>query len=207
MREEKDMHSKYIVVLFVALVVGTTSSTTLATTVAKNVVPGANGRIVFVNGTENGNLTLVNANGAGLVTLTRSGSDSEPAFSPGGTQIAFSSYRRGDRDIYRLAPDGSNLRQLTFSRGEDRDPTWSASVVASVVDDVAPTASATNSTTTYFERMSFSSLMTIVSCWRAVVQRACGTPRSAVRSHRAGGQPPRLRLRAHGQAAPPRRRP
>ena len=39
--------------------------------------------------------------------------------------IAFSSLRRGDRDIYVLAPDGSTLHQITFTRADDRDPAWS----------------------------------------------------------------------------------
>ena len=109
------MHSKWPVWMLVAAFVGLTSAAALAKADARTALPGKNGRIVFVAGTENGNLTLVNADGTGIVALTRSGSDSEPTFSSDGKQIAFSSYRRGDRDIYRLAPDGSNLRQLTFS--------------------------------------------------------------------------------------------
>jgi hypothetical protein len=34
--------------------------------------------------------------------------------------IPFASFRQGDRDVYTIAPDGSNLRQVTFSQGEDR---------------------------------------------------------------------------------------
>ena len=85
------MRSRWSVGLIVALLVATTATGALATPDTSNVLPGGNGRIVFVAGTENGNLTLVNANGSGIVTLTRSGSDGEPAFSPDGTRIAFSS--------------------------------------------------------------------------------------------------------------------
>lgn len=35
------------------------------------------------------------------------------------------SYRGGDGDIYTMDPNGSLLRQLTFSSGEDGDPAWS----------------------------------------------------------------------------------
>ena len=118
------MRSSWFIGLVVVLA-GITAGTAPATSTARTAMPGGNGRIVFVTGSDSGNLTLVNANGSGVVTLTRSGSDGEPAFSPDGTTIAFSSYRHGDRDIYTLAPDGSGLRQVTFSRGEDRDPTWS----------------------------------------------------------------------------------
>ena len=125
MTKETHMRSRWIVSLLVVLVGGVTATAALATTDTSSAMPGRNGRVVFVAGSEDGNLTLVNKDGSGLVTLSKSGSDSEPAFSPDGRRIAFSSYRRGDRDIYTLAPDGSGLRQITFSRGEDRDPTWS----------------------------------------------------------------------------------
>ena len=115
---------------FIGLVVvlaGITAGTAPATSTTRNAMPGRNGRIVFVNGYEYGNLVLANADGSGVVRLT-TGPDGEPAFSPNGKLIAFSSLRRGDRDIYVLAPDGSGLRQITFTRSDDRDPTWSRSV-------------------------------------------------------------------------------
>ncbi len=39
--------------------------------------------------------------------------DVEPAFSPDGSRIAFTSLRQGNRDIFVVNADGSNLRQLT----------------------------------------------------------------------------------------------
>ena len=109
----------------VVVLAGITAGIAPATSTTRTAMPGRNGRIVFVDGYDYGNLVLVNADGTGLVRLT-AGPDGEPAFSPNGKLIAFSSLRRGDRDIYTLAPDGSNLRQITFSRAEDRDPTWSS---------------------------------------------------------------------------------
>jgi TolB protein len=44
---------------------------------------------------------------------------------PTGERIAFSAYRNGQWDIYSIAPDGSDLRQLTNDSFEDRDPAYS----------------------------------------------------------------------------------
>ena len=93
--------------------------------------PGANGRIVFQRGVPYGggqsSLYLVNADGTGLVRLTRGFQhDAQPSWSPNGGRIAFESTRRGDTDVYVVAPDGSGLKELTFSRGFDGDPAWSS---------------------------------------------------------------------------------
>jgi serine/threonine protein kinase len=49
-----------------------------------------------------------------------------PAWSPDGTQIAFSSNRDGDWDIYRVNADGSDLQNLTNRDPEsDLAPSWS----------------------------------------------------------------------------------
>jgi Tol biopolymer transport system component len=50
--------------------------------------------------------------------------DSEPAYSPGGGKIVFSSDRDGDRDLYVMDADGTDVRQLTNSPGDDRSPDW-----------------------------------------------------------------------------------
>ncbi len=42
-----------------------------------------------------------------------------------GPQIAFAAYRNGQWDIYAIAPDGANLRQLTNTPAEDTDPAFS----------------------------------------------------------------------------------
>lgn len=59
----------------------------------------------------------------------------EPAWSPDGSQIAFSSNRSGNYDIYVMNSDGSHLRQLTSDpfaslyfipgNADDHTPTWS----------------------------------------------------------------------------------
>jgi len=45
--------------------------------------------------------------------------------SPDGSQIAFSSDRRGDFDIYLMQPDGTRVRRVTRAAGVDHAPAWS----------------------------------------------------------------------------------
>lgn len=63
------------------------------------------------------------------VTESTLGDSHDPAWSPGGDRIAFSSDRDGDpgSEIYVIDPEGSDLRQVTDSPlGEaDTGPTWS----------------------------------------------------------------------------------
>ena len=96
---------------------------------AESAFPGANGRLVFQRGAPydggQSSLFLVNANGTGLVQLTRGYQhDAQPSWSPDGSQIAFESTRHSDTDVYVIRPDGSSLKELTFSRGFDGDPAW-----------------------------------------------------------------------------------
>ena len=54
-----------------------------------------------------GQLFLSNANGTGQVALTVTdygGNNSQPAWSPNGSRIAFESKRRGDTDLWSVAP-------------------------------------------------------------------------------------------------------
>lgn len=47
-----------------------------------------------------------------------------PALSPDGTRIAFASDRDDDQEIYLMNVDGSGLRRLTDSPGDDLFPAW-----------------------------------------------------------------------------------
>ena len=49
----------------------------------------------------------------------------EPAWSPDGTELAFSSQRDGRQRIYVMNADGSNVRRLTTSKLFDANPSWS----------------------------------------------------------------------------------
>jgi TolB protein len=51
--------------------------------------------------------------------------DEYPAWSPDGKQIAFSSDRTGDSEIFVMDPNGDNVVQLTNSPREDWQPSWS----------------------------------------------------------------------------------
>ena len=48
-----------------------------------------------------------------------------PVFSPSGREVVFFSNMGGNLDIYTIGVDGSNLRQLTFSKDDDIRPDWS----------------------------------------------------------------------------------
>jgi TolB protein len=49
----------------------------------------------------------------------------EPAWSPDGSRIAFSSKREGSFDVYVMEADGSETRRLTTTSADEGDPTWS----------------------------------------------------------------------------------
>jgi Tol biopolymer transport system component len=78
----------------------------------------------------------MNSDGGGEHRLTDSERDSstpeglffqtEPAWSPDGTQIAFESARSGSFDIYVMRADGTGTRRLTSTEEDDRHPTWSS---------------------------------------------------------------------------------
>jgi Tol biopolymer transport system component len=73
-------------------------------TPAESAFPGANGRIVFQRGASydggSSSLYLVNADGSGLVRLTRGYQhDAQPSWSPNSDLIEFESSRRGDTDV------------------------------------------------------------------------------------------------------------
>ena len=108
-----------------ALVLAATALLAVEAGASRTAFPGKNGRIVFNDQT--GSLVLVNPDGTGLVRLARTGTPDQyigASFSPDGTHIAYSKVGN-DPDIYTIRPDGSDQREVTFSRGEDIDPTWS----------------------------------------------------------------------------------
>jgi Tol biopolymer transport system component len=73
-----------------------------------------------------GDIWVARADGTEPRNLTQApGFDSYPAWSPDGTQLAFSSDRDGDYDIYLMNSDGSGLVRLTNSAGLDDGPAWS----------------------------------------------------------------------------------
>ena len=51
--------------------------------------------------------------------------DSNPAFSPDGTKVAFESDRDGNFEIYVMDASGANVRRLTNDPASDLSPAWS----------------------------------------------------------------------------------
>ena len=84
-------------------------------------------RIAF-DSTRSGNVEIyiMNIDGSGVTNLTNhAAEDSDPAWSPDGTQIAFESDREGNFDILVMNADGSDVTQLTNRPGVDGAPDWS----------------------------------------------------------------------------------
>lgn len=52
------------------------------------------------------------------------GTTTTPAWSPDGQELALSSSRTGDQEIYAVGNDGGRLRRLTYSPGVDISPAW-----------------------------------------------------------------------------------
>ena len=72
-------------------------------------------------------IRLYNFSSGETVQLTNGiGSNESPAFSPNGRHIAFTSTRAGREQIFTIARDGKDLRQIT-REGVNRYPNWSQS--------------------------------------------------------------------------------
>jgi Tol biopolymer transport system component len=68
----------------------------------------------------------MNSDGNNQTDLTNnSNHDCDPAWSPDGTKIAFSSNRDGSWDIYVMTSDGSDQTNLTGDPANDDAPVWS----------------------------------------------------------------------------------
>ncbi len=99
--------------------------------------PGANGKIAWsstgpdsVGGTSDIFVadppSAVDPDGGAPVNLTRhAANDTSPDWSADGTRIAFDSNRDGDREIFVMNADGSDVRQLTFNSVDDYSPSFS----------------------------------------------------------------------------------
>lgn len=78
-------------------------------------------KIAFISGHDE--LAAMNADGTEAHILSSLSSQS-PAWSPDGATILFSARVDHNTDIYAVAADGSNQRQLTTDPAEDITPTW-----------------------------------------------------------------------------------
>jgi len=82
-------------------------------------------RLVYrVMGEGQQGLRILSLDDGKVATLTNE-YDTFPVWSPRGDRIAFCSFRDGDYDIYTMLPNGSAVRKLTNSHGNDAHPIWS----------------------------------------------------------------------------------
>ena len=84
-------------------------------------------RIVFSRiGPDATTIFIANADGSGEHPLLKSDAfDYNPAWSPGGDWIVFTSERAGSADLYRVKPDGSSLERITDDPAYDDQAAFS----------------------------------------------------------------------------------
>jgi hypothetical protein len=82
-------------------------------------------RVVYRSfGADGDGLRIMNLETNAATWLTK-GYDNFPLWSPRGDLIMFSRLAEGDYDIYTIKPDGTGLKRLTTSHGNDAHQAWS----------------------------------------------------------------------------------
>jgi Tol biopolymer transport system component len=88
-----------------------------------------NGLIAFARGGPRSSLFATNPDGTGLTKLPSVPGDTDPAWSPDGSRIAFARFREGGAGIWVMNADGTGLLRITDGGpdvdGTDLAPAWS----------------------------------------------------------------------------------
>ena len=89
-----------------------------------SMAPDGNRFVYRTFGPEGDGLKVMNIETHTGVMLTK-GYDNFPLWSPRGDLIMFTRLAEGEYDIYTIKPDGTGLKRLTTSRGNDAHQAWS----------------------------------------------------------------------------------
>ncbi|HEV7376660.1 MAG TPA: hypothetical protein VGN95_18245, partial [Pyrinomonadaceae bacterium] len=84
-----------------------------------------------------GDIRVLKVNGASDVALTTTKNNSDPAWSPDGSQLVFASRRDGNFEIYVMDSGGLVQKRLTQNELGDLSPSWSPYI--SIADSLSDT--------------------------------------------------------------------
>jgi hypothetical protein len=101
----------------------------MAAQAAGAALPVTNGPIAYESGFgDEIDIALSNPDGTNpdRALISSPGADRDPAFASDGRQLAFTSTRDGDEEIYRAQVDGTQQVNLTRDPARDHDPDWAA---------------------------------------------------------------------------------
>lgn len=100
-------------------------------------------RIAYVAqifGTNDSDIFVANIDGSGATRLTETANNYQPVWSPDSTQIAFSSTRDGNYNIYTTRADGTGLKRVTNDPGDEVTPAWGTVELPASAVPTAPLA-------------------------------------------------------------------